>query len=190
MGDAPVRAGLARDRHDGPAFARDLAFARRAAIISPRRSSRRCARSCSGSARTSKMSSRSWFVPACGSIATSSSRSSSGSATGASIKSRRAAKSRCGVRSSTCTRRRPIIRCASICGATRLIACRSSRLPINVRRSTLATARSSPSASCCQPPTCEPGRASCCKRSRGGASSWSGWPKARRSTAWSRGCRG
>ena len=64
VGDAAVRAGVARGRDDGPPPARDLAAARRAATTSLRSWSRRCARSCSGSGRTSRRSSRSSCSPA------------------------------------------------------------------------------------------------------------------------------
>ena len=142
------------------------------ASISRGRSSRRCARSCSGSARTSKTSSRS----SCAGRAARSRRARRAarrrSATGASTRSRRAARSRCAVRSSTCIPRPPTIRCASICGATRSTGCRSSRSPISARRSRSPSRGSSRCASCCRPTRCAPAPASCCETQPWGREQW------------------
>ena len=118
----------------------------------PRSSSRPCGPWCSGSARTSRTSSRS-------SSATATSvdpaelvgRARGRPATGASTRSSTAARSRCAARSSTCSRRPPTCRCASTCGATRSTASPSSRSPTSAPPSTSPRSRSSPAASCCRP---------------------------------------
>ena len=86
----------------------------------PRSSSRRSGRWCSGSARTSRTSSRSSSRPGDAARPRRARRAARrASATGASTRSSTGARSRCAARSSTCTRRPPTTRCASTCGATR-----------------------------------------------------------------------
>ena len=127
LGDAAVRAGVAVARDDGPAPAGHVAAPSGRRGRSPPSSSRPSGRSCSGSGRTSKMSSRSSCGPASRSTATCCSSGSSRWVTGASTRSRRAARSRCADRSSTCTRRPTTTRCASTSGATRSTGSRRSR---------------------------------------------------------------
>ena len=193
VGDAAVRAGVARDRDDGPPAARDLAAARRRRPPPRGRSSRRCARSCSGSARTSRTSSRSSSRPGRrSSTATSSSSGSSRWATGASTRSRRAARSRCAgsiVDVYPSTADHPVR--IDLWGDE---VDRLSQFSVADQRSTDDGRRrrgSSRCASCCRPTRCAPAPPSSLQTAAvGRASSGSGSPRARPSTAWSRGCRG
>ena len=80
-------------------------------------------------------------------------------------------------------------RCASTCGVTRSTG--SPAFAVADQRSThdVPRSRSSPRASCCRR-RCASAPPSWCAPSRGARSRSSGSPRARRSTAWSRGCRG
>ena len=96
----------------------------------------RCGRSCSASAPTSRTSSRSPSGPVTSSTRPSSSSASSPTATAASTRSSIAARSRCEVRSSTCSRAPPTRPFASTCGATRSTASPSSPSPTSARPTT------------------------------------------------------
>ena len=142
-------------RDDGPAPAGDVAPARPAASACPRSSWRpvRALVQRLGPARRGRRAGRrAAGRPA--STATSSSTGSSRSATGASTRSRRAARSRCAARSSTSTRRPPTTRCASTSGATRSTGCRQfSVADQRSHRTTSTEVRDLPGAASCCPPT-------------------------------------
>ena len=191
VGDAAVRTGVARDRDDGPPPARHVAAARRRRPPARGRRRARSARSCSGSVRTSRTSSRSSSRPARSSTATSSSSGSSRWATGASTRSRRAASSRCAARSSTSTRRPPTIPVRIDLWGDEVD--RLSQFSVADQRShgDLADAWLFPVRELlADRRRARPRRRAAARPSRGAASSGNDSPRARPSTAWSRGCRG
>ena len=148
----------------------------------PASSSRRCARSCSGSARTSRTSSRSSSRRATQLDPRRARRAARRrSATAASTRSSTAARSRCAARSSTCSRRPPThpVR-IDLWGdeVDRLTEFAVDRPALH--RRPRPRSRSSRAASCCRPTRSGRGpRELVGDASRGAASSGSGSPRAR-----------
>ena len=96
----------------------------------------------------------------------------------ASTRSSIVVKSRCAVRSSTCSRPRATFRFVSIFGATRSIASPSSPSPISGRRSISRRSRSFRVVSCSRPTRSASGPRRSSPSNRGGESSGSVWPRA------------
>ena len=188
MGDAAVRARVAVARDDGPTPPRALEAPH--AATCPRSWSRRCARSCNGSARTSRTSSPSSCAPATASTATSSSTQLV--AMGYRREYQVEARGEVAVRGSIVdvypvTDDHPVR--IDLWGdeVDRLTA-----FAVADQRSThdVAVAPSSPRVSCCRPTRCGTEPASSCAPSPGAPRPSSASPRARSSTAWSRGCPG
>ena len=191
VGDAAVRARLARRSRRWAAGSGSCGGSARAASARPRSSSPRCARSCSGSDRTSRTSSR----------------SSSARATqvdrdelleqlvGAGYRREYQVEARGEIAVARLDRRHlPVDRGPP--GARRPVG-RRDRPAVDVlgrgpaqQRGARRGRSSSRAASCSRPPRSERAPPSCCRRRRGVARSGSAWPRATCSTAWSRGCRG
>ena len=148
----------------------------------------RCAPSCSGWAR-----SRGRRRSSSGRGNRSMSRSSSPRwwprATAVSTRWSTAASSPCAAASSTCSRRRRTCRSASTSGETRSIASPRSRSATSARRTTCARLRSTGAASWSSPRRCVPRRRRSWRGGPGGRRCGSTSPRARNSTAWSRGSR-
>ena len=146
----------------------------------------RCARSCSGWDR-----SRGRRRSSSGRGSTSTSRSSSPRwwprATAVNTWWSTAASSPCAAASSTCSPRRRTYRSASTSGETRSIASPRSRSATSARRTICARSRSTGAASSSSPRRCVPRQRCSWRVGPGGRRCGSTSPRARSSTAWSRG---
>ena len=191
LGDAAVRAGVAGARDDGPAPPGDVAPAggrRRGAGGGGRagagagaaaRPARRGQSSRSSARRATRSTATSWSSRLVGGLPARVPGGGAGRGRGARLDRRRL------------PRRPTTTRCASTSGATRSTGSRRSRSPTSAAPTTSTTSMVFP----CRELLPDrrgprPRRGAARRARRGAASSGSGSPRARCSTAWSRGCRG
>ena len=158
VGDAAVRAGQPVGRDDGSPHARHVAAARSRARA-PAWWSRRPGPWCSGSAPTSRTSSRIVVAPGARARPATSLVEHAGRRR---LPPRVPGRAPGRDRGAGLDRRRVPVdrrraRCASTCGATRSTGCASSRSTTSGPATTSSASRSSRAASCCPPTRCGPG---------------------------------